>query len=317
MADKTAIEWADATFNPWVGCTKVSPACDHCYAEAWAKRTGHPELWQGERRQTSAAYWLKPLKWDREAAASGLRRRVFCASLADWLDNQVPYAWRLDLGILIERTPNLDWLLLTKRPQNFDKCSPWAPGDIPSNVWLGTTTENQEEADRRIPALLAVPAAKHFISAEPLLGPIDLRMLHHDGITNIDTLSGRHGIAQPMQGKCARLDWVIVGGESGPGARPMHPDWPRALRDQCQAAGVPFFFKQHGEWLEVDGPRCRSVNQTAANNGCWLDPDGTLIQRDERSNHSRSPYGTSVVAKVGKKAAGRLLDGIEHSEFPA
>jgi protein gp37 len=164
MGANSKIEWCHHTFNPWVGCTPVSRACDFCYAEAWAKRTGHPELWQGQRRRTTAANWREPLKWNRAAAAAGERHRVFCASLADVFDNQVPAQWREDLWGLIRETPSLDWLLLTKRPQNiagmlpaqFDEGDRW-PERWP-NVWLGTTVENQDEADRRIPHLLAVPA---------------------------------------------------------------------------------------------------------------------------------------------------------------
>jgi protein gp37 len=225
MAENTAIEWATHTFNPWTGCTKVSPACDFCYAEAWAKRAGRPELWQGERKRTTEAYWRQPLKWDRAAQAAGRRDRVFCASLADVFDNQVPERWRDDLWHRIEQTPNLDWLLLTKRPQNIAKMLPGARigtrpwGDGWPNVWLGTTVENQAEAERRIPHLLAVPAAVHSLSCEPLL----------EDLTGID-LTG--------------IDWVIVGGESGPKARPMQEAWAESLRDQCRAAGVAFFMKQ-------------------------------------------------------------------------
>lgn len=227
MAENSKIEWTDHTFNPWVGCTKVSPACDHCYAEGWAKRTGHPELWAGERRRTSAANWQGPRKWNRaaEGAIAQRRPRVFCASLADVFDNQIPERWRDDLWHLIDQTPHLDWLLLTKRPQNIAKMLPTpaigAPawGDGWPNVWLGTTVESQEEADRRIPHLQAVPAAVRFLSCEPLLEPVHLR--------------DRRGI-----------DWVICGGESGGGARTMAPAWAASLRDQCGVAGIAFFMKQ-------------------------------------------------------------------------
>jgi protein gp37 len=265
MAENTRIEWADHTFNPWVGCTKVSPACDHCYAEGWAKRTGQPHLWQGDRRRTSAANWQQPLKWNRQAERDGCRFRVFCASLADVFDNQVPARWRHDLWHRIDQTPHLDWLLLTKRPQNVAKMlpdtatgvKPW--GDGWPNVWLGTTVENQAEADRRIPHLLAVPAAVHFLSCEPLLGPVDLTTIYHDQ-TMTDALEGmsesnvidagdRYVAVNPVYRRHPRIDWVIAGGESGHGARPSHPAWFRSLRDQCAAAGVPFHFKQHGAWI--------------------------------------------------------------------
>jgi protein gp37 len=235
MGENSAIEWTDATFNPWVGCTKVSPACDHCYAEAWAKRTGHPELWAGERRKTGVQNWNLPLKWNRQAEVAGVRRKVFCASLADVFDNQVPSEWRMDLYALIGMTPHLDWLLLTKRPQNIAKMMPKSEG-LPffPNVWLGTTVENQEEADRRIPDLLAVPAVIHFLSCEPLLGLVSLRQwlctMQPDG--------------SPAWCNDSDLNWVICGGESGSKRRPMDLTWARSLRDQCAAASVPFFGKQ-------------------------------------------------------------------------
>lgn len=242
MAANTAIEWCDCTFSPWVGCTKVSAACDHCYAEGWAKRTGKPELWAGERRRTTAAYWRQPEKWNREAADAPRRPRVFCASLADVFDNQVPDEWRTDLWQLIHRTPNLDWLLLTKRPQNIAKMLPQLTEMVPPNIWLGTTVENQEEADRRIPHLLKVPARVHFLSCEPLLAPVDLwNVQGHDG--------GRLNALSPIHGN--RVGWVICGGESGGQARWMDPIWAGWLRDQCSFAGAPFFMKQMTRKAEI------------------------------------------------------------------
>jgi protein gp37 len=217
---ETKIEWCDFTFNPWVGCTKVSPGCDHCYAEGWAKRTGQSSLWAGTRRRTTRSNWLQPLKWNREARETGIHRKVFCASLGDVFDNQVPGEWRTDLFNLIWHTQHLEWLLLTKRPQNIRAMIETSSFlGLPANVWLGTTAENQEEADRRIPHLLAVPATVRFLSCEPLLGPVDI--------------SRTEGIG-----------WVIAGGESGGGKRPMNLAWMRALRDQCVAGDVPFFGKQ-------------------------------------------------------------------------
>jgi Bacteriophage protein gp37 len=236
MAENSGIEWTTHTFNPWTGCTKVSPACDNCYAEGWAKRSGHVE-WgpRGARRRTKT--WRDPIKWNKQAEGAAERPRVFCASLADVFDNHksIEQAWRRELWDLIDQTPNLDWLLLTKRPQNIVKFSPerWFTRGIPSNVWLGTTVENQEEADRRIPHLIQCPARVLFLSCEPLLGPLSIRRYVH------------------------KLDWIITGGESGPRARPSNPQWFRDLRDQCSAADVPFLFKQWGEWVsvsEVEGP---------------------------------------------------------------
>ena len=225
--ENSKIEWCDHTFNCWMGCTKVSPACDLCYAERLTKRFGHAE-WgpHAERVRTSAANWKKPYAWERRARTDpGSRPRVFCASLADVFENRIPEQWRADLFQLIRETPTLDWLLLTKRPQLIAKLLPpdWGAGY--GNVWLGTTVENQEEADRRIPHLTAVPAVVRFLSAEPLLGPIQ------------PDLTG--------------IDWVIAGGESGPGKRRMDPGWARALRDQCAATGTAFFMKQMDKVIPI------------------------------------------------------------------
>jgi protein gp37 len=227
MAENSKIEWCDHTFNPWMGCTEVSPACAKCYAKALTKRYGHAG-WgpHAERIRTSAANWKQPYAWQRKASSSlGDKPRVFCASLADVFENRIPEEWRSDLFKVIDDTPCLNWLLLTKRPQLVAKMLPpdwgqphgdeWFAGE---NVWLGTTVENQEEAERRIPHLTAIPAVVRFLSAEPLLGAIQ------------PDLTG--------------IDWVICGGESGPGRRPMDPGWARALRDQCAASGVAFFMKQ-------------------------------------------------------------------------
>lgn len=325
MAEETRIEWADHTFNPWIGCTKVSPACDHCYAEAQASRYWPGEqLWAGNRKRTSENNWRQPLKWNRQAtefrAKHGRPPMVFCASLADVFDNQVPEEWRRDLWSLIYETPNLIWLLLTKRPQNIRKMLPanylgltdrgWPA--MP-NVWLGTTVENQAEADRRIPHLLAAPAAKRFLSCEPLLGPVDLDCWPESGCSR-NWLDDEGGI-----------DWVIAGGESGREARPSHPDWFRSLRDQCATAGVPFLFKQWGEWIEwrhqQDGAFVETVVEgTAEADAClsscvkpgFLTPRGAFAWSldDIPDNEAR------VMDRVGKKAAGRLLDGIVHDARP-
>ncbi|MBC2668749.1 phage Gp37/Gp68 family protein [Novosphingobium piscinae] len=278
MAENTKIEWCDHSWNPWIGCTKVGPGCDHCYAETLSRaRLG--VVWGPgqERRRTKPANWAKPHKWNREARAfaeanGGRKQRVFCASLADVFDNGVDPAWRRDLFDLIAATPNLDWLLVTKRIGNVAKMLAEIGIDhLPPHVWLGITVVNQAEADRDIPKLREAPATIRFLSIEPMLGAVVLRSEW-----------------------LAELDWVICGGESGPGARPMHPDWARSLRDQCADAGVPFLFKQVGEWLHEDQL------------GWW-------------------PYGDDAIEscrwadgfyRVGKKAAGRLLDGVEHNGYP-
>lgn len=240
MAENSKIEWCDHTFNPWVGCTKISPACDHCYAESWAKRTGQAALWTGERRRTGDANWRQPLKWDRDAMQAGVRRKVLCASLADVFDNQVPDEWRRDLWAWIKATPHLDWLLLTKRPQNITRMLPKSWEEGWSNVWLGTTAENQAEADRRIPHLLRVPARVRFLSCEPLLEAVSFRWAKWLDCRAVIERDGRVGHLDGLRG----IHWVICGGESGHGARLMNPDWARSMRDQCDEAAVPFFMKQ-------------------------------------------------------------------------
>jgi len=247
MAKNSAIEWTDSTFNPWIGCTKISPGCTHCYAEEIMDFRFNKVRWgpRGTRVRTSKSNWEQPRKWNRQAKKAGVRTRVFCASLADVFEDKPDQPemddWRIDLFQLIIETPSLDWLLLTKRPENvcpmieratgFSDCLMW----FPDNVWIGTSVENQEQADKRIPELLKVPAAVRFLSVEPLLGSVDL-----ENWVMPDDSRPSHGI---LTGD-SLIDWVIVGGESGPNARPMHPDWVRAIRDQCQMADVPFFMKQ-------------------------------------------------------------------------
>jgi protein gp37 len=224
MAKDSRIEWTHHTFNPWWGCVKVSPACAHCYAETWAHRLGMG-LWgrSAERRFPGADYWRQPIRWNKDALRAGERRRVFCASMADVFEGRAELnEWREKLWPLIDATPQLDWLLLTKRPQNVRRMVPWDTV-WPTNVWLGTTAENQKFADLRIPQLLAARARVHFISAEPLLGRVSFR-------------------------KWVGIDWVIAGGESGRGARPTDPEWVRALRDECNEGDIAFHFKQWGHW---------------------------------------------------------------------
>ena len=280
MAKDSRIEWTHHTFNPWWGCTKVSPGCKHCYAEAWAKRTGS-NVWgpNAPRRQLSDAYWLQPLAWNREAQRQKTRARVFCASMADVFEDRRDLDdKRARLWPLIEATPALDWLLLTKRPQNMLRMAPW--GDRwPANVWAGTTAENQRWTEKRLEELLKVPAAVRFISAEPLLGPVDLS----------------HWIDGANRNANRTIDWVIAGGESGPGARPMNPDWARALRDQCRAAGIAFLFKQWGNWRPIHPAQVNGF----ASKTIFL-ADGNRI----------------TIANVGKKTAGRALDGFTWDQVP-
>jgi len=318
MAENSKIEWTDHTFNPWVGCTKVSPACDGCYAEAWAKRTGNAKLWQGERRRTSEANWKQPAKWNAAAQAAGKRARVFCCSLADVFDNQVPPEWRGDLFELIRATPHLEWQLLTKRPQNIVKMCE-AAGGLPANAALGTTVENAEELDRRTPHLVAAKKRLRplyiFLSIEPLLGPISLRWAKWDTWRDDD---GRQRPTIDHLDGLRMIDGIIVGGESGAHARPLHPKWVRAIRDECAEAGVSFFFKQWGEWL----PGENYMLQRPVEPATWQDGEvgkHSSAERKYRWQHYE-PTGPGTPGafglRVGKKAAGRLLDGREWNDMP-
>lgn len=330
---QTTIEWTARrrldgtmapgyTFNPWRGCTKVSQGCKFCYADAMSGR--NPKtlgVWgpRGTRPTASESYWKQPIAWDREAAAMGERRAVFCSSLADVFegDDTMPAEYRLTirdarqrLWELIEQTDNLDWLLLTKRPENVLDLlwSDWLYEHvgIPDNVWIGTSVEDQATADERIPHLLKVPAKVRFLSCEPLLGAVDLSAWLNDRV--------------PLLGFVHTIDWVIAGGESGPNARPMHPQWARSLRDQAQAAGVAYFFKQWGEFepYEQDGqaPFWRDTNGNLHDGHGLniLDPRTCDIGKGW---HESSLDSEVAFRRVGKHAAGRLLDGRTWDELPA
>jgi len=309
MSENTKIEWADHTFNPWIGCMAISPGCTNCYAAEWAERYG-----KDFAARTRTKTWGDPVKWNKNAdaffAEHGRRQRVFCASLADVFDNTVPEGWRIDLFALIEETPHLDWLLLTKRIGNAAGMLPWSACSEPwPNVWIGATIVNEEEADRDIPKLLAVPAAKRFLSMEPLLGPVDLDTIYNTDFGEsqpyLHPLIGRVSDGHGDGCSAPAIDWVIVGGESGPGARPMHPDWARSLRDQCVAAGVPFLFKQWGEWTPgVNVERQRGVIPIASLwNNEWQISKLNLATDGGHIDDEPDLY------RVGKKEAGRHLDG--------
>ncbi|OGT55081.1 MAG: hypothetical protein A3E01_10110 [Gammaproteobacteria bacterium RIFCSPHIGHO2_12_FULL_63_22] len=287
MGDKSKIEWTDATWNPVTGCTHVSEGCRNCYAERVLPRTGqsfdkvvcHPD------RLNAPLHWRKP-------------RRIFVNSLSDLFHEDVPDEFIAKVFLTMLSAKRHTFQILTKRPQRMlellEKPSSAFPlammvGDTLPNVWLGISCEDQQTADERIPLLLQTPAAVRFISAEPLLGKIDLSVI-----------GGKSAVAYRMvRLEPRRLDWVIVGGESGPHARPMHPNWARRLRDQCQAAGVPFFFKQWGEWAEDpmldcgrgDKSHSRQVASGGLCNSIWM-------------------------TRFGKKAAGRILDGRTWDEMP-
>lgn len=333
MAETTTIEWTDATVNFWWGCTKVGPGCDWCYAESWAKRTGF-NIWgigAPRRKIASAVKTLHRLDndyawWAADCQIGQLhdhpRRRVFIQSMSDLFDKEVPIEWFDEAWQTITRCDRLDIQIVTKRISFVEKRlagKPW-----PKHAGLLISIVNQEEADRDIPRLLDLKARLGIpwvgLSMEPLLGPVDLTSikaprypeepaedLEIDWRFNalevgdyywFDGSDGHLGDGSDGPYREHRIDWVIVGGESGAHARPMHPDWVRSLRDQCanatlhgDDAPVPFLFKQHGEWV--------SVSEVAGPGKHFLFPDGATVRR------------------VGKKLAGRLLDGVQHDGFPA
>lgn len=364
MADNTLIEWADATVNAVNGCSVVSPGCTNCYAMklAGTRLRHHPSragltdqtkagpVWNGQVRLNEDQL-LQPLRWKRP-------RRIFWNAHGDLFHDAVPDEWIDRVFAVCALTPHHQHLILTKRSARMrEYVNNPPPCEYPEvriplaiakerlgytglegytrwplpNVWLGVSVEDQARADQRIPDLLATPAAVRFISAEPLLGPVDLCWIAtaSDGYPlRLDAMTGiiRHTAhkafidreAKPdpvgtIDGFRPKLDWVIVGGESGPGARPMHPDWARSLRDQCQAAGVPFFFKQWGEFApgEIAGdyldPERRAKGFELFGGRwqeCWSEVDGHCDDEPD-------------VYRVGKAKAGRLLDGREWSEVPA
>ena len=347
MSDKTRIEWADATVNAVNGCSVLSPGCTNCYAMKQAHRfparqgltvkTKGGMVWTGEVRLNEKQLLL-PLGWKRP-------RRIFWNAHGDLFHESVPDEWIDRVFAVCALTPQHQHLILTKRSERMreyvsrraaDWLMAWGaaaraaelrprdlrpdeqgrllmrdhgPFPLP-NVWLGVSVEDQARADQRIPDLLATPAAIRFISAEPLLGPVDLTRLYYDGMVNINGLTGDHGVTLPLKGRGPKLDWVIVGGESGPNARPMHPNWARSLRYQCAAAAVPFFFKQWGEWfpgeLADDGAQMRAYPDN--------DHDPDAVNWTGQWKHTADCGG---MLRVGKAKAGRLLDGREWSGFPA
>ena len=325
MAEVTKIEWTatrmqdgtvipGATFNPWEGCVRVSPACLNCYAAERDKRYHAGEIHWGKdapRKPMSEAYWKKPLYWDAQAKLLGVRRRVFCGSLCDIAEDhpsETVIEGRKRLVGLIENTPHLDWLTLTKRPENFLRLFPWGESAWPENIVAMTTVENQKYADQRIPHLLAVPTRNNGLSCEPLLGPLDLsawlappgewkcpKCRYHltkkllrasDGAVGVNMDTARE--ICPNDGATLvpnpAIKWVIAGGESGGAARPSRLEWFRDLRDQCVAAGIPFHFKQFGEHT----PYYEAV---------------------EGRNIVTREYPDGMTERVGKHKAGRVLDG--------
>jgi protein gp37 len=311
----TKIEWCTnpdgtkgETWNPITGCTPISEGCQNCYAKRMANRlkgrcgydadepfkvTLHPDRLG------------QPLRWKKP-------RKIFVCSMGDLFHEDIDFYMVDKVFWTMFLSTQHTFLLLTKRPERMKKYIEriqkrrMGPTNQSTNdhrfwpnrrIWLGVTAENQARADERIPVLLQIPAAKRFASVEPMLGPVDLNHLQPNREVEIDCLNGTHGITRPHVGANNKLTWVICGGETGPGARPLHPDWVRSLRDQCQAAGVPFFFKSWGDWC------------TASQCEVW-DPCKHAVP-------GPMPFGDyQDVHRVGKKAAGRLLDGREWNEYP-
>lgn len=353
MAETTKIEWTDATVNFWWGCTKVGPGCDHCYAETWSARFGgeHWGLGAPRRKIKGAAAMLNRLDndyawWAADAQIGGYhpnsRRRVFIQSMSDLFDTEVPLEWFAEAWAKIVQCNRLDIQIVTKRISVVEKrlaaigVTTW-----PKHAGLLATVCNQDEADRDIPRLLALKAKLGIpwvgVSAEPLLGPIDFQRIampeirYETGIHYHDVLRAGSWSPKPFfrpaqpgeeqkfftnHSDTERLDWIIVGGESGANARPMHPDWARSICDQCAAAGTAFFFKQWGTWAplvdrERDDPDWRKdYSYRFADNDQtrWLNLAGGRGFHGERFH---------VMGRTGKAKAGRLLDGVTHDGFPS
>jgi len=316
---QTEIQWTDFTVNFWEGCQKVGPGCDHCYAEARDVRfTGGTHWGPGAPRRKVKGGIAKLRKINREAEAfraeHGRWPRVFCSSLSDVFDNAVDPDWRMEAFAALTVAPNVRAQMLTKRIGNVEKMIPatWRDG-WPHWVGLMITVVNQEEADRDIPKLLDLKTRLGIpwvgLSMEPLLGPVDLTSIC-TGWHFIHSLEGFkwHDTDRAQNSeKCASLDWVIVGGESGRKARPMNPQWARSLRDQCQAAGVSFFFKQWGEYADTETMGIDDTPQLKALHDIKMKGE---IKKVHTFDDNAQMY------RLGKKAAGRLLDGREWNETP-
>lgn len=289
-------KWADKVFNPWVS---------------------HTSEGQLVHTRASAADWRRPLYWNRQAEAESRRYRVFCAPAADaFEDNDQLIDWRIELFELTKETPNLDWQILTKRPEVAGRFFGLRRDFLGANIWLGVSVEDQKTADTRIPELIRIPAALRFLRVKPLLGPVNLTGNDERAVWPwFEARAEGHGV-----------DWVIVGGESGRNARPAHPGWVRSIRDDCRAAGVPFFFEGWGEWAlkQRDTPIIRAGEVVG-----WKDSrrssDFGVLSLDGTWYHQHTGWngrpmdpdtGEAYMVRVGREAAGRLLDGKEWNEFP-
>lgn len=325
----TKIEWVKnrdgsqgLTWNPVTGCTKISPGCQNCYAERVSKRLrgrcGYPA--EDPFRVTLHPERLEePLRWRKPSM-------IFVCSMGDLFHEDVPRWIRFEVMDIILQAKQHIFLILTKRPANMKDFFEWyytkagRTTETIKNLWLGITAENQEMADLRIPILLQIPAVVRFVSVEPMLGPVDLTAVRLPDHLQPDWAYGMpYGITfdalQPNESHIYdsenHLDWVICGGETGPDARPMHPDWVRSLRDQCQSADVPFFFKSWGEWV------CRPwSSDNGRKRELCLGMDGTSVYAQVGHMMGFRKPGEALMVRVGKKAAGRLLDGRTWEEMP-
>lgn len=246
MAENSKIAWTDHTFNPWIGCTRVSPGCENCYAEFLMDHRYHRVEWGPGKPRSRTKTWKDPIRWNKEAASTGVRKKVFCASLADWLDDEVPTEWREDLFTLIETCRHLDWLMLTKRPENALTMLPtaWLVNPMPW-VWMGTTAENQKYFDLRVPILATIPAALRWVSYEPALGPI---LIDHE--------------------RKEFFSWLIIGGESSQltPARPFDMAWAESAIRQCRDLGITPFMKQTGDSVVWNGDTLPGFKDKAGTN---------------------------------------------------
>lgn len=331
MAENSKIEWCDHTASPWHGCSKVSAGCDNCYAAAMSGRNpGVLGVWGDDGVRVKSKSFVSNLRlWNKQAAKDGRNVKVFPSLCDPFEDRPELIPWREEMFQVVDECPNVILLLLTKRPENIRKMWPsigWPESGVPGtlgrhlrleNVWLLTSVENQEQADKRIYELLKCRDLSPVLglSCEPLLGPVDLTV----GVK--DYINGLNVYSKPTLPKnyLDELDWIIVGGESGPNARPIHPDWARSLRDQCRTASVPFFFKQWGEWAPaareygIVGHVMPDTGETSdGTKACWIGWDGTT--KFPSANDLDEPV--MAIAKVGKKRAGRILDGREWNEVP-
>lgn len=368
MANQTSIEWTDATWTPVKGCTRVSEGCRNCYAEIMTARFSKPGMW-GEGLATivdtpngkdhrwtgkiklDEAVLLKPLSWRKP-------KKIFVCSTSDLFQAGVPDDFIDKVFAVMALCPQHTFQVLTKRPGRMRvyfadgpaariggkaadlNDGKWRPIRLPlPNVWLGTSTENQAAWDERVPHLLATPAAVRWISAEPLIGPIDPSKIEmppallplsctRDDVWAVEPLTGRiapiirsGASSWALDGggqRIAKVDWIVAGGESGPGARPMHPDWARWLRDQCAAAGVPFLFKQWGDW-QPHTPRAGGDLGGDVRSGrvVTVNPSGrSIFEQSELTGRGGEP-GCRYMERVGKAMAGRLLDGVLHDGYPS